>query len=363
MTRTLLALLLAAVLGGTLAWFERPDLVAAAAQPLPHGLRQQGEARLPKQDAPADGQPKQAAAGQQGAGQPRRNAVAVALAPAESRDFVISRRSIGTIEPVASVTVRSRIDSQLVEQHVTDGQMVKAGDMLFTLDDRELAATVAQNEATLARDEAVQERTEADLKRKRDLLSTNAGSQQQVDQAVSDAKSAAAAVAGTKASLELNRVKLGYTKIRAPIDGRIGTVMVTPGNLVRAGDTGTGLVTITQVKPVRVSFTLPERELAALREAMAAGKPPLVHVRPNGQDKAVASAPVSFIDSAVDTQSGTITVRAEFPNDGLELWPGQYVDVQVDLRTRPDTVTVPTVAVQTGQDSPYVLVAQPHGPA
>jgi multidrug efflux system membrane fusion protein len=158
-------------------------------------------------------------------------------------------------------------------------------------------------------------------------------------------------------------VKLGYTRIKAPIDGRIGTVQVTPGNLVRAGDTGTGLVTITQVKPVRVAFTLPERELSGLRDAVASGKPPVVHVRPNGQEKAVTSAPVSFIDSAVDTQSGTITVRAEFPNEGLELWPGQYVDVQVDLRTRPDTITVPTVAVQTGQDSPYVFVARPDGTA
>jgi multidrug efflux system membrane fusion protein len=260
---------------------------------------------------------------------------------------------------MATVVVKSRIDSQLLTQHVTDGQMVEQGQLLFTLDDKELASQLVRDEANLAKDQAVKDRTDADLKRKRELLSNNSGAQQQVDQAIADNKAAMAAVAADEAAIVADKLRLSYTKITAPIAGRVGTVQVTPGNLVRANDTGNGLVTITQVKPLRVAFTLPERELTRVREAMTQNRPLTVRVSPSGTNKVLATSTVSFIDSSVDTASGTITVKAIFPNDDLTLWPGQYVDVSVDLDTVPGQAVIPTVALQTGQDSSYVFVVKP----
>jgi multidrug efflux system membrane fusion protein len=292
-------------------------------------------------------------AGQRQGGAP----VAVVTAEATTADFPIKRRSIGYAEPMASVVVKSRIDSQLLEQHVRDGQMVKAGDLLFTLDDKEILAAIARDEATLARDRAQQTRADADLKRKRELLSSSAGSQQQVDQAVADSKAAAANVAADEAALQANQLRLSYTKIAAPISGRLGTIQLTPGNLVRSNDAGGGLVTVTQIQPLRVSFTLPERDLSTLRSELAAGHPPTVRVIDSRSGKVVATGAVSFIENAVDISSGTITVKAVMPNDDMALWPGQYADIEVDLDIRKGATIIPTVAVQAGQDSPYVYVA------
>ncbi len=332
------------VAGGCFAawqWAGRPDIVA---------LVQRGGA------APAARPAKDA--------RPAGAAVAVVTAPAEVVDFPVRRRSIGNIEAMATVLVRSRVDSQLLTQHAKDGQFVTKGDLLFTLDDKELRAAVARDEANLARDQANLTRTQADLQRKRELLSSGSGAQQQVDQALSDAKAAEAAVAADEATLDADRLRLSYTRIVAPIDGRLGSVQVTPGNLVRASDSGGGgLVTITQVKPIRVAFTLPERDLATVRAALAQPTPPTVRVFPSGSRTALASGPLSFIDSAVDVASGTISAKAVFANDDLALWPGQYVDVEVELGSRPNTVVVPTVAVQAGQASPYVFVARPDGTA
>lgn len=296
------------------------------------------------------GDAKQAAAG------PRRPPVAVITEEATKGAFPVRRRTIGVVETPASVVVRSRIASQIVTQHVRDGQMVKEGDLLFTLDDREARAAVARDEAAVARDEALLARANADQERARQLAARSAASQSQVDLAVANARSAAAALAGSKAALDASRLQLDYTRIRAPMSGRLGSVRVAPGNLVGAGDlSGQGLVTITQIQPVRVTFTLPERDLPALREAFRRA-PPVVRVTAPNSDLALGESRIDFIDNAVDTSSGTILARATFANEDLRLWPGMFVDVTLDLDQRPDTVSVPTIAVQQGQDSPFVYV-------
>jgi multidrug efflux system membrane fusion protein len=254
--------------------------------------------------------------------------------------------------------VKSRVQSQLLEQHFTEGQMVKQGDLLFTLDDREFQAAVDKDQATLEKDQAVAVRTEADLKRNQQLLARNAGTQQAVDQSTADEKSAVATVAADQAALETDKLHLSYTKIYAPITGRVGAVTVTPGNLVNANDTGPGFVTITQMQPLRVSFTLPESDLAEIKAAAAGPVPPVVRVTPNGSDKSTVGA-LDFIDSSVDTSSGTVTLKAEFANQDLALWPGQYVDVGVDVGMHQNATIVPTVAVQIGQQGNYVFVAKP----
>lgn len=287
-------------------------------------------------------------------------AVPVITAPATEGAFPVRRRSIGLLESPAVVTVRSRIDSQMVEKHVNDGQLVRKGDLLFTLDDRELLATIARNEAQLAKDEAARDRANADLKRTEELLARNVAARQQLDEKIADAKAAEATIAADRAQLDTDRIRLGYTKITAPITGRIGTVHVTPGNLVSSSD-AQGLVTITQIRPIRVSFTLPERDLAALRAAARSKQPPVVRVYSAGATEPLADGELNFVDSSVDATTGTILAKATFANRDFRLWPGMYVDVEVDLDTRLDTISIPTVALQTSQKGPFVFVVTPDG--
>lgn len=285
-------------------------------------------------------------------------AVSVVTAPVTTAAFPVRRRTIGVVESAAVVTLRARLDSQVLTQQFTDGQMVKQGDLLFTLDDREVQAIVARDLATIEKDKAAAARAEADLKRTQELATRNVASRQTLDQADADHKAAMATLSADQAALELDRAKLSYTKISAPISGRTGAVSVTAGNLVSASATA-GLVTITQITPIRVSFTLPERDLADLRAAADRPAKAAVRVYHSGETTPRATGELNFIDSSVDATSGTILAKAGFANTDLGLWPGQYVDVEVDLNVLPDTVTVPTVAIQTGQKGAYVFVAKP----
>lgn len=281
--------------------------------------------------------------------------------PVEQVDLPIRQRSFGWVEPQKTVSVRARVASQLMEQHFKEGDMVKKGDLLFTLDDRELQAQVDKDQATLDKDTAAQIRAEADLVRNKQLVARNAGTQQALDVAIADAKGAVATVAADKATLDADKARLSYTKIVAPITGRTGSVSVTPGNLVSSGDTGTPLVTLTSMDPIRVTFTLPERELPQLRAAMTESNNVVVRVL-NG-DQVTATGRLVFIDSAVDTSTGTITVKGLFDNPDFKLWPGRYVDVEVDTAVHKNALVAPTVAIQQGQKGPYVFVARQDGTA
>lgn len=282
--------------------------------------------------------------------------IAVRTAASKRDDFPIKVRSIGFAEPIASVVVKSRIDSQIVEQKIVEGQFVAKGDLLFVLDDTELRAELAKDEAALARDIAVHDRTVADRKRKEELVAKGATSPQAVDQAVSDEKVGAASIAADKASIESTRQKLSYAKIYSQIAGRAGAVQITPGNLIGTNAAGAGLVTITQMQPIRVSFAVPERELGAVKAAIAANVPPLVRVFATGNKVALAEGRLSFLDSSVDIASGTVTVKATFDNADLALWPGQYLDVELEVSKLRDIVVVPSIAVQTGQIGTFVYV-------
>ncbi len=288
-------------------------------------------------------------------------AISVTTATAEQADFPVRKHAIGFVETPASVVVKSRIDSQIVAQHVSDGQFVKSGDLLFTLDDRDIKAQIAKDEAMLAKDEATHTRNLADLDRYKQLFARNAGTQAQVDQATADERSSAASIQADHATLDADRLKLSYTRILAPIDGRIGAVTVTPGNLVSANSSNsgnTGLLTITQMKPLRVSFAMPESELPTLQAALHATPPAVVRARiPQSPDQP-AEGRLNFVDSNVDITSGTITAKAAFPNDDLRLWPGQYVDVEFIPDTLRGVTVIPTVAVQTGQKGAYVFVVK-----
>ena len=271
-------------------------------------------------------------------------------------DFPIRRRTIGILESPATVIIRSRIDSQVLEQHVNDGEIIKKDALLFTLDDREIKATIARDEATIAKDQAALTQTQAALRRTQELISKNVAPQQQLEQATAAFKAAQQTVEADQAVLQADQLRLGYAELKAPITGRIGAIRVAPGNLVSANEPA-GLVTLTQMQPLRVSFTLPERDLTALRAAAARKPAAIVRVYTAGDPTPISSGTLDFVDSSVDSSSGTIAAKATFPNEQFKLWPGQYVDVEIDLATRPQTITVPTVAIQSGQKGPYVFVA------
>ena len=283
--------------------------------------------------------------------------VPVMTAAAQIQDFNIRRRTIGILESPAIVVLKSRIDSQVLQQHVQDGQIVNKGDLLFTLDDREIQALIARDQAQLAKDNATLAQTAADLGRKQELIAKKVAPQQQLDQAIAAYKAAQQTVEADEAVLQADRLKLGYAKLEAPIAGRVGAVRVTPGNLVGVNDAA-GLVTITQIQPIRVGFTLAERDLTALRKAAAASTAAAVRVYTPGSSTPLQVGVLDFVDSSVDSTSGTIAAKAVFTNANLELWPGMYVDVEIDLDVRPKTAMIPAVAIQSGQKGPFVFVAK-----
>jgi membrane fusion protein, multidrug efflux system len=261
--------------------------------------------------------------------------------------------TIGTVQTIASVTVKSRIDAVIDKVQIRDGQYVAAGDVMFLLDGRAAQAQVDQAKANLARDQANYENAERDVGRYAPLVSKEFVSRQQYDTAVTAAKALQRSVQADQAALENATVQLSYYTIAAPIDGRVGMVAIKAGNSIKSNDLP--LVTINQIKPIYVAFSLPQSNLPELRAAMAGGKV-AVRVLPQGDKGAPVEGQVGFFDNAVDTNSGTINVRASFANDEQRLWPGEYVSVSVVVRLEPDAITVPPTAVQVGRDGNFVFV-------
>lgn len=292
----------------------------------------------------------------------RSSTVTVATAIAKVTDFPIQRYAIGFLASPAVANINARVASQVMTIAVQDGQTVKQGDVLITLDNRALTAQVEKDKATLAKDQALAASANADLERAKSLLARQTGTQQAYDQALAAQKAAQATVAADQAALDADLVQLGYTTITAPISGRLGAVSVSVGDLVTAGGaTGTGatpLVTITEMDPLRVAFNLPEVDLGLLQQAMAKPGSVSVTLHKDGSPTPIGTGTLDFVNSTVDTASGTITARATVPNADLTLWPGQYVNVTVNAGVMPQMVTVPTIAVQPSQQGSFVYVVK-----
>ena len=306
---------------------------------------------------------KQAAGGKQGAGGGGARSASIVSATATTADFPIRRYAIGFVSSPAVVSINARVSSQIVSIDVKDGQMVKAGDTLFSLDDRALKAQLAKDQATLAKDQALLASSNSDLQRAKDLVAKQAGTQQTYDQAVAAQKAAAATVDADKATIDADNVQLGFATITAPIAGRLGAVNVAVGDLVTTSNgnssTSTPLVTITQMDPLQVNFNLPESNLALLHKALANPQQGAVTLTKDGEPTPIGKGTLDFVDSSVDTASGTIATRASIPNADLSLWPGQYVNVVLDAGIMPQMTSVPTVAVQPSQKGPFVYVVKP----
>jgi membrane fusion protein, multidrug efflux system len=296
-----------------------------------------------------DGAVAQAPPGQQA---PR--AIPVEVAKAMKKKVPMRYDALGTVTPISVVQIKSRIETEISAVHFADGALIKEGDRLFTLDSRVLEAQIRQAEGILARDKAQLEAAERDVRRYTELVAKNATPITNLDNAKTQADTARANIKADEAALENLRVQLTYTAIHAPISGRIGMPMVKRGNFVRPSDLQP-MATIVQIAPIYVAFAVPQRMLSDIRDAMAEGTT-RVEAQIPGETKR-SSGRLAMVDNTVDPQTGMITIRAIADNTDEMLWPGTLVNTQLTLRVE-DAVTVPAVAIQSGQRGTFVFVVR-----
>ena len=289
--------------------------------------------------------------------------VVATTASVQQRDVPIYRAGIGSVAAAQSVTVKARIDGQLDQVGFTEGQDVKAGQMLARIDPRTLQAQLAQAQAVRAKDQATLANARVDLQRYTGLIKEDAATQQQVDTQKALVAQLEAAVQSDTAQVNFAQVQLAFTTITAPISGRVGARLVDPGNIVHAADT-TGLVVINQVDPISVVFTLPEEAFQDINRAINAagglaaksGNALAVHAYPRNGTELLGTGKLILLNNQIDTANGTVQLKGSFPNPTHKLWPGQYVNVRLVLGQRNQALTVPAQAVQRSQDGTYVYV-------
>jgi RND family efflux transporter MFP subunit len=287
-------------------------------------------------------------------GPPRERAITVVVATAARKDMPFRVDAIGMVQPIVSVQVRSRVDSQIEKVHFEDGASVKGGDVLFTLDSRAIDAQISQAEATLTRDKAQLEKAQRDLERITALAEKNAVSKVQLADARTNVDVLKATIAQDEAILQNMRVLRTYYDIQSPATGRMSISGVRPGAVVRASDSAPPLATVNQISPIYVAFGVPERYIPDLR---AAGDKATVEVTLQSE-LVVGGGRVAFIENTVDPQTATIMVRATFDNKDEGLWPGAVVSARVTLRLDRDVVVVPSEAIQSGQRGTFVFVVE-----
>lgn len=283
-------------------------------------------------------------------------AVPVTVAHADQRAVPLELRVIGTVEPSSTVSIRAQVTGELTAVTFKEGEDVRAGQLLFSLDPRPLEAALKQAEANLQRDTAQAANADAQAKRVAELTERGIATREQADTAATSVNALNATVAADRAAVENARVQLQYASITSPIAGRTGALMVHPGNLVRANDT-TPLVVINQITPVNVSFAVPEAQLPVLQQYLAKSGV-RVDAEAPGDGEGPSEGRITFVDNAVDPTTGTIRVKGSFANADRRLWPGQFVNVVMTLTNDPDTIVVPSVAVQVGQNGNYVFVVK-----
>ncbi|HYZ31270.1 MAG TPA: efflux RND transporter periplasmic adaptor subunit, partial [Crenalkalicoccus sp.] len=283
--------------------------------------------------------------------------VPVTVSAAQRQDVPITLDAIGTVQALNTITVRAQVDGQLVEVAFTEGQEVKAGDLLARIDQRTYQAALDQATAKKAQDEAMLANARLDLQRYTTLARSDGVSRQQADTQRATVAQNEAQVAADQAAIDNARALLSYTTIGAPIAGRLGLRLVDPGNLVRATD-ATGIVTITQVQPMGVVFTLPQQDLGRVLDALRRGPVPVTAVQQSASGP-VSSGTLLTLDNQVDPTTGTIKLKASFPNEDRRLWPGAFVTVHLQVDTVKDATTIPLVAVQRGPDGAYAFLLRP----
>ncbi len=283
-------------------------------------------------------------------------AVPVTVTNAVAEDIPRQLFAIGTVQPYSTVAVKSQVRGILAEVGFKQGEHIKAGDLIFMIDPRPYEAARAQATANLARDHALLEKAQADYRRDADLFESKIISKAAFDQDQANVDSLKATIKADEASVTNAEVALSYCYIKSPIDGRIGTLLVNEGNVVKDADTV--LAVINQLKPIYVDFSLPEHHLPAVREYMAEAPLKVAATIPSNPGRR-AEGQLLLVNNQVDTNTGTILLRAQFPNEDEWLWPGQFVDAAVTLTVEQGVVVVPSAAVQLSQDGKYICVVKP----
>ena len=283
-------------------------------------------------------------------------AIPVAVAAATQQSVPVRLQAIGNVEAYSTVALKARVDGQIITVNFTEGQEVKKGEVLFRIDPRPFQAALRQAEANALRDAAGRDQARSQERRYQELLDKNFVSKEAYAQIKTNAQVAEANAKASQAALENAQLSLAYCTIASPIDGYTGKVLLQVGNLVKANDV-VSLVVINQVKPVYVSFAVPEQQLPTVRRYLELGPLPVQAV--GGSDTVLAQGELIFIDNAVDPSTGTIRMRAQFDNRDASLWPGQFVNVSVKLYDQTDAILIPARAVQTGPAGSYVYVVKP----
>jgi membrane fusion protein, multidrug efflux system len=286
---------------------------------------------------------------------PPARVVPIEVGQAVSRPMPVRVEALGTVTPIATVTIKPRVDSEITSVHFADGALINKGDLLFTLDGRAIEAQIKQVEGNIERDKAQIEGAARDVKRYTDLVAKGATPVTNLDNAKTALGTFRGALMADQGALENLKVLLSYCTIRAPISGKISAATLKVGNFVRTGSDTVQLATINQIAPIYLSFGVPQRLLPNIREALAA-QTAKVEAVVLGQPKS-AEGQVTMIDNTVDQTTGMVTIRATMPNADQVLWPGALVTVKLTLRVE-ESVVVPSVAVQVGQKGNFVFVVK-----
>jgi len=284
-------------------------------------------------------------------------AIPVSVATAERRDVPIYLTGLGTVQAFNTVTVKTRVDGELIKVAFTEGQDVTAGDLLAQIDPRPFQATLDQAAAKKVQDEANLANAKVDLQRFSDLATRNFAPKQQVDTQRATVTQLEAQIRGDQAAIDSAQTQLDYTTIKSPLTGRTGIRLVDQGNIVHATD-ATGLVVVTQLQPISVIFTLPESDLASVQSALTSG-PVRIFAMDRDSDRQLAEGTLAVLDNQINQTTGTIRIKGTFPNKDGALWPGEFLNIRLLARTAPNAVTVPSSALQRGPNGYYAYVVKP----
>lgn len=284
--------------------------------------------------------------------------VPVLTGPVETADVPVTAEVLGTVQATNIVTVKSQVDGKLVELAFRDGQDVQKGDVLARIDPAPFQAAYDQAVAKKAQDEAQLANVQADLVRYTKLAATQYGSAQQADTQKALVSQTKALIQQDGAAIDSAKTTLDYATIKAPISGRTGIRLIDAGNIVHAADT-TGIVTVAEVKPIAAVFNLPQQLLGQINAAQALGTPLKLEAFSPDTHATVETGTLEVVDNTVDQTTGTVKLKGSFPNQSLQLWPGQFVNLRLTISVERDVVVVPTPAVQRGPDGPFVFVLTP----
>lgn len=282
------------------------------------------------------------------------SAVPVTVAKAQQATTTVDLKAVGKVYPYTTVSVRSQVDGPIVKIDFDRGQDVEVDEILFQIDPRPFEVALKQAEANLQREQAILTDAKADAERSKLLLAKSYVSQESHDQVYSNMLAQEAAVKAAEAAVENAQLQVEYSMIRSPIEGRTGDILVNLGNQVKANDTQP-LVVINQLSPIFVSFDVPEKFLPDINKRLGSGEIP-VRVKDVNENILSENGKLFFVDNTIDTLTGTIELKADFPNEEYELWPGQFVNVEMGLYTKENAILIPTRAIQQGQKGSYVYI-------